>query len=69
MTIRLGEDEKRLMKAYASMKGISTAELIRRSVLECIEDEFDTQELEKAIADPKNEFIPLTDVLGSFGIA
>lgn len=52
MTIRMDEDEKRLISDYAKVFGISASEFVRRSALERIEDELDL----KAWRDAKAEF-------------
>ena len=41
VSVRLSEEETTLFKDYAAIKGMSVSEMIRRSVLERIEDEFD----------------------------
>ena len=41
VSVRLNDEDTKLIKAYADMYGITVSELIRKSVLERIEDEFD----------------------------
>ena len=43
--------DSELVKAYAEMNGISVSELLRRSVMERIEDEFDLKAYEEAMAE------------------
>lgn len=50
ISIRLNERDTDLFKRYADMHGISVSELIRQSVLARIEDEYDLQAYEKALA-------------------
>jgi uncharacterized protein (DUF1778 family) len=50
MTIRIPEEDKRLIKAYADIHGVSAAEFMRSSAMERIEDEFDLKELNEAMA-------------------
>ena len=69
MTIRIDENEKELIKTYASMHGLSTAEVLRRCALERIEDEFDARELRKAMANTTGEFIDFADVLKRYSAA
>lgn len=51
ISLRLSEEESQLFKTYASMHGISISEMVRRSVLERIEDEYDLKAYEEAIAE------------------
>ena len=41
VSLRLNDSDSQLIKAYAEMNGISVSELLRKSVLERIEDEFE----------------------------
>lgn len=41
ISIRLSEQDSQLIKDYADLKGFSVSELVRRSVIERIEDEID----------------------------
>ena len=43
ISLRLNEADSMLFKKYAEMNGISVSELVRRSVLEHIEEEYDLQ--------------------------
>ena len=49
VSLRLNDSDSQLIKAYAEMNGISVSELLRKSVLERIEDEFDLKAYEKAM--------------------
>ena len=49
ISVRLNEDDTRLMKLYAEMNNISLSDLIRNAVIEKIEDEYDLECYEKAI--------------------
>ena len=51
ISFRLSETDSMLFKKYAEMNGISVSELLRRSVLEHIEEEYDLQAYEEAIAE------------------
>ncbi len=51
ISLRLSPNESELIKAYADMHGITVSELLRKSVLERIEDEHDLKAYEAAIAD------------------
>lgn len=43
MTVRMDEEEKDLVSAYARTYGISSSEFMRRCALERIEDELDLE--------------------------
>ena len=51
ISLRLNTADAELVKAYAEMNGISVSELLRRSVMERIEDEFDLKAYEEAMAE------------------
>lgn len=53
ISLRLSNEDSALFKQYAEMNGITISELVRQSVLDRIEDEFDLKAYEKAIADYK----------------
>ena len=56
VSIRLSEQETTLIKDYAKLYNTSVSDIIRRSILERIEDELDLRAYEKAkaeyLADP-----------------
>ena len=49
ISVRLNDDDTRLMKIYAEMNNMSLSDLIRTAVIEKIEDEYDLECYEKAI--------------------
>lgn len=49
ISLRLNDEDTMLFKKYAEMNGISVSELVRQSVLERIEDEYDLSAYEKAM--------------------
>lgn len=51
ISLRLNNADSELVKAYAEMHGITVSELLRRSVMERIEDEFDLKAYEAAMAE------------------
>lgn len=53
ISIRLNSNESDLIRTYAEMNGMSVSELMRKSVMERIEDEYDLKAYEEAIADYK----------------
>ena len=58
ISIRMDKEETSLIKAYAAMKQLSVSELIRRTMIEKIEDEYDLKSYEKAMAEYKKN--PIT---------
>ena len=64
MTIRLDEDEKRLITDYAKTFGMSVSELMRKSALEMIEDELDLEDWKSAKSefDNDSETIPAAEI-------
>ena len=51
LSLRLSDEDATLIRRYADMNGLTVSELVRRSVIERIEDEFDLKLYEKAMAD------------------
>lgn len=54
ISVRLNEEDTKLIKTYADMNNISLSELIRNAVIEKIEDEYDLECYKKAIEEYKN---------------
>ncbi len=50
ISLRLNDEDGALFKQYAEMKGVTLSELIRQSVLERLEDEYDLKTYEEAMA-------------------
>lgn len=51
ISLRLNDEDTELFKNYAKLNGVSISELIRQSVIEKIENEYDLKAYEKAIAE------------------
>jgi uncharacterized protein (DUF1778 family) len=68
MTIRISDEDKELIKAYAKVHGMSVAEVLRSSAIERIEDEFDLAELNEAIATSNGVFYTLDEVKARYGL-
>lgn len=60
ISLRLSEDENALFKAYAEIKGMSLSEMIRKTVLEKIEDEYDLSSFNEAIEEYKKNPVTYT---------
>lgn len=51
ISVRLNEEDTKLIKAYAKMNKITISELLRNSIMEKIEDEYDLECYKKAKAE------------------
>jgi len=51
ISLRLNDEDTRLIKSYASIHNISISELFRQAVLEKIENEYDLTAYERALAE------------------
>ena len=60
LSLRLSDEDAALIRRYADMNGMTVSELVRRSVIERIEDEFDLKLYEKAMADFKADPVAYT---------
>ena len=58
ISLRLSDDDTMLIKKYAEINKISVSDLIRQSVLERIENEYDLEMFDKALAEYKSD--PIT---------
>ena len=53
ISLRLSDEDSFLIKEYAKLNKITVSDLIRQSVMEKIEDEFDLECFERAMAEYK----------------
>jgi RHH-type rel operon transcriptional repressor/antitoxin RelB len=51
ISLRLNEADTKLFKSYAKMNGMTISELVRSSVIERIEDEYDLNLYKEAMAE------------------
>ncbi len=58
ISVRLNKEESLLFKSYAKLNGITISELIRKAVIERIEDEYDLMLYNEAMEEFKNN--PIT---------
>lgn len=49
ISVRLNEEDTKLIKAYADMNNVSLSDLVRNAILEKIEDEYDLECYKKAM--------------------
>ena len=70
ISLRLSEEDTLLIKKYAELNRLSVSELIRQTVMERIETEYDLEMFEKAIAEYKNNPVTysLDDVERELGL-
>ena len=55
ISVRLSEEDTKLIKAYAEMNNTTLSDLIRNAIIEKIEDEYDLKCYEKAIEEYKKK--------------
>ncbi len=55
ISVRLKAEEEALIRSFAKMHGISISELIRKSVMEQIEEEYDLKILRKALEEHEKD--------------
>ena len=60
ISLRLNDADTMLIKKYAEMNGMSVSDLVRQSVIERIENEFDLSAYEKALAEYRADPVTYT---------
>ena len=65
ISVRLSNEDSELFKRYAAMHGISVSELVRRSVMEKIEDEYDLKVYERVLKEYEKN--PVTYTMDEVG--
>ena len=60
ISVRLSEEDTKLIKAYAEMNNTTLSDLIRHAIIEKIEDEYDLKCYEKAIEEYKKNPVTYT---------
>jgi uncharacterized protein (DUF1778 family) len=70
ITIRLNDQDDKLIRDYAKIHGKNVSESIRAAILEKIEDEFDLKAFEKAMVEYQTNPVVYSheDVLRELGI-
>lgn len=56
ISVRLNEEDEKLIREYANLKNMSLSDLLRNSVMEKIEDEIDLKSFDKAMKDMKKTY-------------
>jgi len=69
-SVTLNEHETMLVQKYAELNAVSISELLRQSVMERIEDEYDLQAFEQAMQDFKAnpQTYTLTEIKKELGL-
>lgn len=60
ISVRLSEEDTKIIKAYAEMNNTTLSDLIRNAIIEKIEDEYDLKCYEKAIEEYKKNPVTYT---------
>ena len=60
ISVRLNDRDTELFKKYAEMHGMSVSDMVRRAVIERIEDEFDLQCYYKAMEEYEKDPVTYT---------
>lgn len=60
ISVRLNDEDTKLIKTYASINNISLSDLVRSAILEKIEDEYDLECYEKAMKEYKQNPVTYT---------
>ncbi len=70
ISLRINEKDASLIKKYAKINNITVSELIRQSVIEKIEDEYDLNSFNKSYSEYENdkETYSLNDVKKELGL-
>lgn len=70
ISLRLNEEDTLLIKKYAELNKLSVSELIRQTLMERIETEYDLESFEKAMAEYKSNPVTysLDDVEKELGL-
>lgn len=69
MTLRVDDDDAKIIRNFAEFEGKSISEFIREAVFEKIEDEADLRDLRKAIAEDDGTRYTHEQVLEELGLA
>ena len=70
ISLRLSDEDTLLIKKYAELNRLSVSDLIRQTVMERIENEYDLEIFDKAMAEYKNNPVTysLDDVERELGL-
>ena len=60
ISVRLNDEDTKLIKTYASINNISLSDLVRSAILEKIEDEYDLECYDKAMKEYKQNPVTYT---------
>ncbi|SDB20670.1 hypothetical protein SAMN02910293_01056 [Streptococcus henryi] len=68
MTLRINEEDSKLIKKYIQLHDLTISEFARQSMLEKIEDEYDLQVLRQAMAEDDGVRISHEELMKEFGL-
>ncbi len=70
ISVRLSEEDTKLIKSYAEMNKVTISELVRNAIMEKIEDEYDLECYKKAMEEYKEnpKTYTLEEVKEEFGL-
>lgn len=60
ISVRLNDEDTKLIKTYATINNISLSDLVRNAILEKIEDEYDLESYNKAMEEYKKNPVTYT---------
>ena len=60
ISVRLNDEDAKLIKTYATINNISLSDLVRNAILEKIEDEYDLESYNKAMEEYKKNPVTYT---------
>lgn len=57
ISLRMSKEDTELVKKYAAIKGVSVSDLLRQTIMERIEDEFDLKCYKEAMAEYEKDSV------------
>ncbi|MGV3000049.1 type II toxin-antitoxin system RelB family antitoxin [Streptococcus suis] len=68
MTLRINDEDSKLIKNYIQLHGLTISEFARQAMLERIEDEYDLDVLRQAMAEDDGVRISHEELMAEFGL-
>lgn len=68
MTLRINDEDSKLIKNYIQLHGLTISEFARQAMLERIEDEYDLAVLRQAMAEDDGVRISHKELMAEFGL-
>ena len=57
ISLRMSKEDTELVKKYAAIKGVSVSDLLRQTIMERIEDEYDLKCYQEAMAEYEQDLV------------